>query len=189
MDSKINKNSRSLVIYLSGKPGTGKYTIAKALANFSFVVCDNQLINNPIFELLNYDGFAVIPEFAWNAISAVRDAVLGFIAEEQQNNYVLTNNLYEDEGDRKLYHQVEQMATSRGSIFIPVRLTISVEEHLRRVTQPERRKRWKSIDPQEVYDQTPLLKINHPNLLELDVSKTLPDQVAEQILSHIQTLH
>lgn len=47
------------IIYLTGKPGVGKYTIAKELAaNHGFIVCDNQLINNPIFELLQYDGYA-----------------------------------------------------------------------------------------------------------------------------------
>jgi dephospho-CoA kinase len=39
------------IIYLTGKPGVGKYTIAKELAaNHGFIVCDNQMINNPIFE-------------------------------------------------------------------------------------------------------------------------------------------
>lgn len=36
------------IIYLTGKPGVGKYTIAKELASrHGFIVCDNQLINNP----------------------------------------------------------------------------------------------------------------------------------------------
>ena len=34
------------IIYLTGKPGVGKYTIAKELAaKYGFIVCDNQLIN------------------------------------------------------------------------------------------------------------------------------------------------
>ena len=41
------------IIYLTGKPGIGKYTIAKELAaKHDFIVCDNQLINNYIFDLL-----------------------------------------------------------------------------------------------------------------------------------------
>lgn len=43
--------SKTAIIYLSGKPGVGKYTIAKALANkYGFIVCDNQLINTPVFQ-------------------------------------------------------------------------------------------------------------------------------------------
>ncbi|MEY4463771.1 MAG: hypothetical protein RLZZ81_742 [Pseudomonadota bacterium] len=45
------------IIYLIGKPGTGKYTIAKELVESVYIICDNQLINNPIFALLGYDGF------------------------------------------------------------------------------------------------------------------------------------
>ncbi|HJD60261.1 MAG TPA: hypothetical protein LFW20_06440 [Rickettsia endosymbiont of Omalisus fontisbellaquei] len=50
------------IIYLIGKPGTGKYTIAKELSKSGYVICDNQLINKPIFALLVllYD-FNVIP--------------------------------------------------------------------------------------------------------------------------------
>ena len=49
-------NNKTTIIYLTGKPGIGKYTIAKELAkSHGFIVCDNQLINNLIFELLQYD--------------------------------------------------------------------------------------------------------------------------------------
>lgn len=179
---------KSLLIYLTGKPGVGKYTIAKTLAKSGFVVCDNQLVNNPIFTLLNYDGFASIPEFAWSAIKNVRDAIFGFIEVEQYNNYVLTNNLYEDEGDRQLYEQVKNIAAKRGSIFVPVRLLISKEEHLKRVTNVSRRERLKSIDPKEVYDETKLLNIDHANLLELDVSNLSQFQAAKKILEHLSQL-
>lgn len=184
MNTKID----TCVIYLTGKPGVGKYTVAKALSKHGFIICDNQLINNPIFELLQYDGFTKMPDFAWEAIGRIRDAVLNFLSIHTQNNYVLTNNLYEDEGDRQLYEQVKQMAFSRKSVLVPVRLLISEEEHLKRVTQPERRNRWKSIDPIDVYDQTPLLKIEDPNLLELDVTFLSPESAASQILRHIQQL-
>jgi hypothetical protein len=183
-----NMQNKSLIIYLTGKPGVGKYTIARILAKFGFVVCDNQLINNPIFTLLNYDGLAAIPEFAWDAIKRVRDAVFDFLSSEKQNNYVLTNNLYENEGDRQLYEQVKNVSAKRGSIFIPVRLLISQDEHLKRVTNLSRRERLKSIDPNEVFDETSLLKIEHRNLLELDVSELSADDAAKKILEHVSKI-
>lgn len=182
------KQTNSFLIYLTGKPGTGKYTIAKALSKQGFIICDNQLINNPIFELLNYDGFSSIPRFGWDAIGRIREAVFDFLKVEQKNSYVLTNNLAENEGDRNLYNQVKVVAETRGSAFIPVRLIISEEEHLKRVTQPERRKRWKSIDPADVYDQTPLLKIKHPNYLELDVSELEAEEAVCKIMDHIKKI-
>lgn len=52
------------VIYLIGLSGTGKYTIAKELAKSGYRIADNQLMNNPIFELLSYDDFRSIPDKA-----------------------------------------------------------------------------------------------------------------------------
>ncbi len=177
------------IIYLTGKPGVGKYTIAKELAaKHGFIVCDNQLINNPIFELLQYDGYEKIPDFAWECIGNIRTWIFKFLTKERSNSYVLTNNLYEDEGDRDCYEQVRHMTGTRGSLFVPVRLLIDQEEHLKRVTDPNRRERWKSIDPQDVYDETPLLSITHSNLLELNVSNLSAEDAADSIMKHIKIL-
>ena len=186
MSTGNKTQNNSYIIYLIGKPGTGKYTIAQELAKFGFIVCDNQLINNPIFTLLNYDGFSKIPEIGWNAIGNIRTAIFDFISIEKNHNYVLTNCLYEDDGDRKCYSQVESMALKRGSLFVPVKLLISEEENLRRISEPSRRARWKSIDPQDVYQTKQLITIEHPHLLELDVSQFSAAEVAEKILKHIQ---
>ena len=177
------------IIYLTGKPGVGKYTIAKELAaKHGFIICDNQLINNTIFALLAYDGYAKIPDFAWEVIGNIRRCVFTFLAKERYNSYILTNNLYEDEGDRECYEQVQNMAKIRGSVFVPVRLLIDQDDHLRRVTNPSRRDRLKSIDPEDVYDETPLLTISHPNLLEVNVSNLSPEDAAVVIINHITKL-
>lgn len=181
--------NNTIIVYLTGKPGVGKYTIAKELAkNYGFIICDNQLINNPIFELLQYDGYTKIPDFAWDTIARIRTEILSFLTKVPQNNYVLTNCLTENDKDRKLYEEVENMATLRNSIFIPIKLSITKEEHLKRIVQPERRERWKSIDPREADDHGPLLSITHPNLLELDISDLRPENTAEKIAGHIKKL-
>jgi len=175
---------KTTIIYLFGHPGTGKYTIALELAKQGFILCDNQLVNNPIFTLLNYDGFSKIPEFAWDAIGCIRTVILDFIAIEKNGNYVLTNCLYENKGDRDCYNQVENMALKRDSIFIPVKLLISEEENLKRITDPSRRDRWKSIDPQDVHQREELIQVKHPHLLELDVSSLSAAQAAAVILEY-----
>lgn len=180
--------NKTIIIYLTGKPGVGKYTIAQALAKAGFVICDNQLINNPIFELLNYDGFSNIPGFAWETIGRIRKEIFNFLSQEHEHNYVLTNNLFEDDGDRTLYEEVIQLCEKRGSLFVPIRLLISEEEHLKRVTNPSRRNRWKSIDPNDVYDNKPLLKIEHPHYFELDVSNLSAEKSSEKILEHVKKL-
>lgn len=179
----------SKIIYLTGKPGVGKYTIAKELErNYGFVICDNQLINNPIFELLQYDGYANIPEFAWDSIAIIREEIFNFLTKFSKNNYVLTNCLYEDEGDRKLYESVKDMAEKRGSLFVPVQIEISKDEHLKRLTREERRERWKSIDPKHAEDNWQIISITHPNLLKLDVSNLTAVNTAKEVIRHAESL-
>ena len=177
------------IIHLTGKPGVGKYTIAKELAaKHDFIVCDNQLINNPIFELLQYDGYAKIPDFAWETIARIRAEVLDFLAKHTQNSYVLTNCLADTEEDKQVYGQVQKMAETRESLFIPVQIQLSKEEHLKRLTRPERRERWKSIDPNDAEDNGPIISISHPNLFSLNVSNLSPEDAAEAIMNHIKIL-
>ncbi len=179
----------TIIVYLTGKPGVGKFTIAKALSkNYNFIICDNQLINNPIFELLQYDGYATIPDFAWDAIARIRTEIFALLTKVPQNNYILTNCLAENDEDKKLYEEVEHMAHLRNSIFIPVRLSITKEKHLKRIVQQERRARWKSIDPREADDHGPMLSITHPNLLELDITTLAPENAAEAIAKHIEKI-
>ena len=137
---------------------------------------------------MQYDGYAKIPDFAWDSIARIRTEIFEFLTKIPQNNYVLTNNLYEYDGDRNLYEQVKKMAEKRGSLFVPARILINQDEHLKRVINPNRRERWKSIDPQDVYNEVPLLSIVHPHLLELDVSNLSPEKAAKEIANHIKSL-
>ena len=97
------------------------------------------------------------------------------------NSYVLTDCLADTEENKQLYGQVYQMVETRGSLFIPV-------QHLKPLTQPERRVRWKSIDPADAADHGPLISISHPNLLELNVSNLNPTDAADSIMNHIKIL-
>lgn len=186
MDMTYDKPT--IIIYLIGKPGVGKYTIAKELAaKYGFIVCDNHLINNPIFALLQYDGYTKIPDFAWDTIAHIRAEVLDFLSKATHHSYVLTNCLANTDEDKELYAQVKHMAEVRGSLFIPVQLKISKEEHLKRLTMTERQERWKSIDPQDAEDNAPLLPIVDINLLELNVSNLSHVDAAEAVVNHINT--
>lgn len=176
----------TIIIYLIGKPGTGKYTIAKEIAQHGYIVCDNQLINNPIFALLNHDGLTRIPMFAWNSIEKIRDSIFDFISIEPCNNYVLTNVLYEETGDQQLFKKVEELALKRNSLFIPIKLQISEQEHLKRIQNPDRKFRYKTINADEVYIDLSLIEITHPNAMELDVSDVSANYAAVQILAHVK---
>ncbi|AWN81578.1 hypothetical protein [Candidatus Cardinium hertigii] len=183
-----HKNSNHKIIYLIGKPGIGKYTISQELSKFGYVICDNHLINNPILSLLPYDGLSSVPESIWSTIAHIRHVVYNFIEQEAYNSYVLTNVLYEVETDQLIYQAVEQMAEKRKSLYIPVKLSISEKEHVKRIVNPSRKIRYKSINPEDVYIKYKLIEISHPNLLELDVTTRSAKESAETIVRHISCL-
>jgi hypothetical protein len=53
---------KNTIIYLIGFPGTGKYTIAREIAQQEdFRLVDNHLVNNPLFNLIHADGITPLP--------------------------------------------------------------------------------------------------------------------------------
>ena len=176
----------TIILYLIGRPGTGKYTISKEIAKSGYILCDNHLINNVILSLL--DLTKTIPSSAWDAIEDIRDITLRFIEQETQHNYIFTNVLYDVEYDHTIYQKIENMTSKRGSIFVPVKLHISEEENIQRIQNIERKNRFKSTDISDTSHSNELIQITHPNLLELDTSKLDATEAAKKILDHMQGL-
>ena len=178
----------TVVLYLIGRSGSGKYTIAKQLEKYGFKIADNHLVNNPIFALLDLDSVTPIPDEAWNAIAQIRTHVFDFIAQEHKHNYVLTNELLDDEGDHKLFAQVQEMAERRGSLFVPVRLHLSKEENARRIQMPDRALRFKSTRIDERAYQKSLIQVSHPNLMDIDVNHLTAEAVAQKIMEIVESI-
>ncbi|MEY4463770.1 MAG: hypothetical protein RLZZ81_741 [Pseudomonadota bacterium] len=97
----------------------------------------------------------------------------------------LKNVLEENEGDHKLFKQVENMALQHDSLFVPVKLLISEEENNKRICNPERALRYKSL---RVEGSAELINVTHPYLLELDVSDLSAVAAAEKILEYVNKL-
>lgn len=182
--------TQPITLYLIGFAGTGKYTIAKELAKFGYKVIDNHLVNNPIFSLLDLDldGEITIPNKAWEAIRKIRASVSHFISHYPSANYVFTNVLLEDANDQVLYNRIAQEAERRGSLFIPIKLHIAPDEHKKRIQNPQRKERFKATvsSPQE--KQKGLIKIEHPYLLEIDVTDLSAAQAASHIMDFVKEI-
>lgn len=108
------------IIYLIGIPAVGKYTVAKELSRItSAKVVDNQLINNPIFSVVGYDGTDAFPfpPLAWKQIDKIRRAVLIAIRNCPPNDsFVFTNVLDgNDPADLVCYKRIERVAKQRGA--------------------------------------------------------------------------
>jgi hypothetical protein len=150
---------------LLGYPGTGKYTVASALVaelnsrGRVTKVVDNHYVNNPIFGVMS-DGTKTLPVEVWELIDQVRDAVLTAIERHGPSawTYVFTNYISADEArEPKVQAYVERLkrlAGSRGGVLHVITLTCDPEELCRRVVQPERRERQKSVDANWVRELT-----------------------------------
>ena len=104
--------------------------------------------------------------------------------------YTIADELYEGKPlDRRWYEDVALLATKRQALFVPVHLHCEPEEHDRRLTLPERavRRSVTSTDRTRENRRTyELLRIDHPNRLELDTTQLSPIQAAQAILTHVE---
>lgn len=183
------------IVYLIGHYGVGKLTIGKAIcAATDARLFDNHLANNVIFSLVRADGRTPLPEGVWDMIGAIRDQAFRAIEEltPSETSFVLTNCLLEsDPGDHAAYEQVKAVAERRGNVFLPVLLTASDAAHASRVGSPERAERLKHTDVESAQRKRhaeELLRIDHPNRLDLDTTELPPDQAARIIIAHAERL-
>ncbi len=184
---------RDTIIYLIGVPAVGKYTTAKAIARLSgAIVVDNQLINNPVFSVVGYDGTDAVPLPArvWTHTDTIRGAVLAAIREcgPPGASYVLTNVLEATPEDEALFRTIEDLAVARGATFVPVWLTCDAATIRLRKDAPDRRTRLKDVDLTTIdwwLHEFELLRVVHPNALELDTSTGTADATARRILTHV----
>jgi hypothetical protein len=186
---------QNTIIYLIGHYGVGKLTVAKAIcAATGARLFDNHLANNVIFSLIRADGRTPLPDRVWDMIDVIRSQALLAVEEltPPDASFVLTNCLLEsDPGDRAAYDKVKGVAARRGSVFVPVLLSASDAAHAARMASPERAERLKHTDAESAEHKrrtTELLRIDHPNRLDLDTTDLPPLEAARIIIEHAERL-
>ena len=73
-------------------------------------------------------------------------------------------------------------------MFVPVKLTLAHEEHKKRITNPERKALFKTTNSDEVHKKKEFIKIDHPHLLEIDVTDFSAKQAAKEVLNFVESL-
>lgn len=186
---------QNTILYLLGYPGTGKYTVGKEICRVApeFRLIDNHLISNPLFSLIHADGITPLPPRIWENVGKVYDAVIDTMIHISPPDYsfIMTNALSDSAADVAWFHEVAAMADTRQALFIPVVLTIGIEEHQKRIITPERKARMKEINPDapaRYAAANNMIKPDHPHLLTLDISHTPPQATAQKILDYIRSL-
>jgi hypothetical protein len=188
------------IIHLFGFPGTGKLTVATALAEVAarrderVVVVDNHHTSNVVLSVLPVDGIAPVPPAAWDLVGEIREVLLRAIRDLSPPDwsFVFTNVLIEgNPSHARVPDQLAALAEARGSRYVPVRLRCDDDELLRRVVHPDRHGTHKWIDGEAVaafVDSQELLHLDHPLLLDLDITCTTPETAATRILDHLGSL-
>lgn len=184
--------TKNCVLHFNGFPGSGKLTIAKELASQdpSFRLIDNHAINNLIFAMVRIDGKTKISSETWDAIRAIRNIVTEFLPKHAAPSlsFIFTNVLAQDDPeDMAVYDTIKEAAEKRGSSYIPVILNCDLEENRRRISMIEREKNMKMTDPEGLSllrQGEKLLTPDHPNLMELDVTRISPEEAAGRIRDH-----
>jgi hypothetical protein len=183
------------IIYLIGHYGVGKLTVAKAICAVTDArLFDNHLANNVIFSLVRADGSTPLPEGVWPLIMTIRRQALSAIVRlaAPEASFVLTNALLDDDPmDRQALDEVIEAARQRGSVFVPVFMTASDAAHAARIPSPEREFRLKSTNVSKAEHKRrtrELIRLDHPNRLDLDTTDLPPSEAARLIIEHAERL-
>lgn len=187
------------IILLTGIAGTGKRTIGQKITelNPEFKLLHHHDYLDPILKLLDSNPQNSNPDSiwwslddkGWDALKKARKVAFDTItyASPKNNSFVITYELL----NNNIYHQaicdeIKEIATVRKSLFIPVRLICELNELIKRLTNPERKKYYKTQDTELIrkrFSSDVVFQSNLKNELTLDVSKLNSEESAKKILA------
>ena len=184
------EKANAMIVHLNGLPGVGKYTTAKILVGLlpKARLIDNHALINAAYVCGGEHGS---PEYM-----ALLEKLVDLVYTELEKRpsdeiMVFTNALAADcpiDGPR--FDRVVALAKARNDMFVPVRLTCTIEENVRRGITPERAQKQKLIKPDILQalaeKHTVLHPSDHPYQLDIDTTALQAEDVAQQIAEHIQ---
>jgi hypothetical protein len=179
---------KNLIVYLVGPPGVGKYTVGKLIAErLSAKLLDNHFWSNPIFEVVEPDG-TPFPAGVWDRAGEVRSAVLETVAlfGPPERNYVFTHAVSDTGGhpiDWVISGQILWTAERRRARLLVVRLVCGEEQLRGRVSNEERKQRFKTTNAEQAHAWASLapMPINHDWVLDLDTTGLSASETADRI--------
>lgn len=180
------------LVYLYGYPGVGKNTIAREMELSSdLIAIQNHLLSNAFRHVTSR-----VPREKYKAMELrLRHHTmktwlnfLEFVSEVvPDQGLVMTSVMYQNDPDRvEFFNFMRRWAAEQNRLFVPVCLTCTPNELLRRVTSPGRTAEFKLTDSQQMVDvmeNFQLLKAD--DALVLDVTNMTQQQAAAVLLEHL----
>jgi len=187
------KTYENIIVFLMGFSGSGKLTIAEELIKHQhFKLADADTLHGPILRLANVDNY--VPDEVWERVTPVRDAVLDTITNLSPSHFsfVFTYEMFNDyEYSIFLFNKIKNVVSIRESLFVPVRLICDEAELLSRVQNPERKKYYKTTDPERSKKQLENQSVFTSGLeteITINNTKLSAKQVVDKILQHIDQI-
>lgn len=170
------------LLFLHGAPASGKLTVAKAiLAQLQGRLFDNHAAIDLACTVFDFGA----PGF-WELVHAARVAVLEAAARQDVPLIVMTF-CYAEPEDRPMFEQFESIVQGAGGAVLPVFLSCTREETVRRLGNPDRRARRKIASEDgftRFVAQYPLAPVPRADCLQLDTTSAPPEATARAIISH-----
>ncbi len=170
------------VIHINGWPGSGKLTIARALAH----LIQAQVLHNHLF----LDAAGAVFHRGTEGHKRLRADVTCLLLDAARTlpgdvPIIVTNALADTPEDRKLLDPFLQLAADRQARMLHVVLDITLEENCRRLANPARAQHSKLTDPGYLKAlRTEHQLLSPPGTHPLDVTQLDPTLAA----SHIRDL-
>ncbi|KAM0495614.1 hypothetical protein ACHAP8_007880 [Fusarium lateritium] len=179
------------IVHLNGFPGTGKLTIARKLVDllqpFQGKLVHNHLLIDPAGAILPRTSTDYQP--LWYAIRAVIFDALSVSQDTFNSAFVFTDFQSDDSIGRGVMAEYCAMAARRGCTFVPVTVTCTKEENLRRLVSSERALHGKLTDVDlvaRIRDNSVVYQWpGNSNHLELDLTGLDADTSAGIIFRHL----
>lgn len=140
------------------------------------------------------DGVTPLPPKVWELVEQVRDAVLMAIEEcaPADCTYIFTNFVRDtaatDPTVQAYFDRLGALARSRDGALRFVALACEPEELYRRVAEPDRRARLKSIDSawvRQLVAEEPIYVPDGPGAMHVDLTDLDPSAAAKTIADHV----
>ncbi|MFB9270200.1 hypothetical protein ACFFWD_44955 [Bradyrhizobium erythrophlei] len=168
------------LVFIHGAPAAGKLTTAKALlAQTSGRLFDNHAAIDVARTVFDFGA----PGF-WDLVQTVRTSVLDAALDQGLQLLVMTF-VYVDPIDLPTFEQFEAIVKRHGGELLPVFLTCSTEEIVRRVGTPDRAARRKMMSEtgvRQFLEEHRVSAVPRPNCLVLDSEANSAETNAQAII-------